>query len=405
MAIFGNFKGTTTSEFKIGKGTGNKIITGEISNASSVDAGDIFIDSGNSTIQIYNGNVWQSVGSTLTDLNVDTGTLVVNTANDTVSIGSTSSNDKLFVNGSLRLGVNPAIKYSGAYLDINHANGTGTVVRVRDNTGNTDPVFKVYSANNTSEVFKVQGGTTTVTGNIIPSANVTYNLGSDALRWKDLFLSGSTITLGTTSISINSDNEVNFTDSANSSVKRKIVVDEIHLGDGADAVVLKKGSTGKFETKTHNRSTKGRSANKVDLDDNNTDDLPEGSTNLYYTDARVDARLQGNLTFGNTTHNSVSSGVVSGVLFEPITDYGSIVDNANMTIDYGVVNDSATTGDFEFLNDTFGPTSDSFTVETVPSPVQPGQMIYVSDETGGATMAFSDGANWRRITDRAVISQ
>lgn len=33
-----------------------------------------------------------------------------------------------------------------------------------------------------------------------------------------------------------------------------------------------------------------------------------------------------------------------------------------------------------------------------------GQIIYVSDEAGGAVIAFSDGANWRRVTDRAVVS-
>lgn len=31
-------------------------------------------------------------------------------------------------------------------------------------------------------------------------------------------------------------------------------------------------------------------------------------------------------------------------------------------------------------------------------------MIYVPDEAGGAVMAFSDGTDWRRVTDRAVIS-
>lgn len=30
--------------------------------------------------------------------------------------------------------------------------------------------------------------------------------------------------------------------------------------------------------------------------------------------------------------------------------------------------------------------------------------IYVSDETGGATLAFSDGTNWRRVQDRAIIA-
>ena len=31
-------------------------------------------------------------------------------------------------------------------------------------------------------------------------------------------------------------------------------------------------------------------------------------------------------------------------------------------------------------------------------------VIYVSDEAGGAVPAFSDGTNWRRVTDRAVVS-
>lgn len=33
-----------------------------------------------------------------------------------------------------------------------------------------------------------------------------------------------------------------------------------------------------------------------------------------------------------------------------------------------------------------------------------GSWIYVSDETGGAVPAFSDGTDWRRCTDRAVVS-
>jgi hypothetical protein len=33
-----------------------------------------------------------------------------------------------------------------------------------------------------------------------------------------------------------------------------------------------------------------------------------------------------------------------------------------------------------------------------------GTQIYVSNESGGAVLAFSDGTNWRRVTDRAVVS-
>lgn len=47
----------------------------------------------------------------------------------------------------------------------------------------------------------------------------------------------------------------------------------------------------------------------------------------------------------------------------------------------------------------------SYTVATVPdATLWEGATIYVSNETGGKTIAFSDGTNWRRVQDRAVVS-
>lgn len=47
----------------------------------------------------------------------------------------------------------------------------------------------------------------------------------------------------------------------------------------------------------------------------------------------------------------------------------------------------------------------SFTVATLPSATtNTGAMIFVSDESGGAVPAFSDGTNWRRVTDRTIVS-
>lgn len=33
-----------------------------------------------------------------------------------------------------------------------------------------------------------------------------------------------------------------------------------------------------------------------------------------------------------------------------------------------------------------------------------GSLVYVTDETGGKTVAFSDGSSWRRVQDRNVVS-
>lgn len=46
-----------------------------------------------------------------------------------------------------------------------------------------------------------------------------------------------------------------------------------------------------------------------------------------------------------------------------------------------------------------------YVVAEVPDPARhPREWIYVSNEAGGATPAFSDGTNWRRTSDRAIIS-
>lgn len=47
----------------------------------------------------------------------------------------------------------------------------------------------------------------------------------------------------------------------------------------------------------------------------------------------------------------------------------------------------------------------TYTVSTVPAATAGvGQLICVSDESGGATLAFSAGTEWRRMSDRAVVS-
>jgi len=47
----------------------------------------------------------------------------------------------------------------------------------------------------------------------------------------------------------------------------------------------------------------------------------------------------------------------------------------------------------------------TYTVSTLPdAATYPRGVIYVSDEAGGATLAFSDSSVWRRVQDRAQVS-
>ena len=44
----------------------------------------------------------------------------------------------------------------------------------------------------------------------------------------------------------------------------------------------------------------------------------------------------------------------------------------------------------------------SYTVAELPTPVL-GSLAIVSDELEGTVLAFADGTNWRRVTDREIV--
>jgi molybdopterin converting factor small subunit len=54
----------------------------------------------------------------------------------------------------------------------------------------------------------------------------------------------------------------------------------------------------------------------------------------------------------------------------------------------------------------FGPVKlKSYQKANVPPPaIHRGSIVFIPDESGGAALAFSDGANWRRVQDRAVVA-
>jgi hypothetical protein len=70
--------------------------------------------------------------------------------------------------------------------------------------GYVDAVTTAWEANagtQLTSINNITNGTSTF-GNLVPSANVTYSLGSETAQWKDLYLSGSTIYIGGATLSV-----------------------------------------------------------------------------------------------------------------------------------------------------------------------------------------------------------
>ena len=59
MAIYGNFKGTTQTSFKVGKS--GSAIYGNDNQPTSASQGDVWMDSANTSLKIYNGSDWNDL--------------------------------------------------------------------------------------------------------------------------------------------------------------------------------------------------------------------------------------------------------------------------------------------------------------------------------------------------------
>ena len=89
-----------------------------------------------------------------------------------------------------------------------------------------------------------------------------------------------------------------------------------------------------------------------------------------------------------------------GTVTEPVTvsdDLGLVTETVEAEADLGALVTSGLIYPDQFV-------LPSYTTTTLPSASIAGAMIYVTNETGGAVPAFSDGTNWRRVTDRAIVS-
>lgn len=91
-------------------------------------------------------------------------------------------------------------------------------------------------------------------------------------------------------------------------------------------------------------------------------------------------------------------------------DLGFVFDSITDSQDLGFVFDSHTSS-FNWgelvLSGLFSPDQlilPTFTISTLPEPNVPAQLIFVSDEIDGSIVAFSDGQDWRRLTDRQIVA-
>jgi hypothetical protein len=191
----GNVTISDSTVSALGNVSGGNLTTGGLVNATgNVTGGNLTTAGDVTTVTVTaSGNI-----STTANLSVTgnaTITLVANAAGGFTTGGNidgTGASSTLNIKNIIATGtanVTSSVT-AGSFETLGNANVTGNVTG-----GNLITTGKADIGN-----LSISGN---VTGNLIPSAHETYNLGADGLAWKDLYLSGSSIKLGSQLVTSN----------------------------------------------------------------------------------------------------------------------------------------------------------------------------------------------------------
>jgi hypothetical protein len=111
------------------------------------------------------------------------------------------------------------------------------------------------------------------------------------------------------------------------------------------------------------------------------------------------------------TTDTITIGAQGGSeIFVDGSDFGTVTEPVTLSDDLGLVTEAVdsesdlgtlVTAGLIYPDQFVLP---SYTTSTLPSASVAGAMIYVTNESGGPVPAFADGTNWRRVTDRAIVT-
>jgi fibronectin-binding autotransporter adhesin len=151
------------------------------------------------TITTGNANLSGNVRtSNLNVANFVTSALVPS-SNITYDLGTPTNRWKdLYLSGSTLYLGSQTIGSNATTITLTNVSVSSTITSTTINGGNITVTGNINSANITTANLLVTGN---VTGNFVPAGNNQYDLGSSTQRWKDLWLSGTTLRLGGATIS------------------------------------------------------------------------------------------------------------------------------------------------------------------------------------------------------------
>jgi len=208
--LIGTATPTTGAALKVGTADSIMIPVGNVSQRPVTGiTGMLRFNTTTDSLEYYDNDSWTSAGTTFTiivadEFNGDGSTLAFTLSEDSTTAGTIVS-----INGVVQI---PTTAYavSGNTLTFTEAPAVSDVIDARILTTTQQVVGITNASGNAIFEGSAAASAFEVTGNLIPTANVTYDLGSSSLRWRDGYFAGNSITLGNIVMKNTGGNSIGF---------------------------------------------------------------------------------------------------------------------------------------------------------------------------------------------------
>ena len=169
-----------------------------------------------------------------------------------------------------------------------------------------------YTANDMTRVLRRQGTTHTFSGNILPDTTETYDIGSSTKRFNDIYLAGSTVDIGGTKLSKDSDGNIDIKDSSDVRKTIKAAAIELYDTDGKKIKIERDATTGKMKSRKFDSSGNAESDTDdvLELIDDKT---PKLGGDFDVNDNKITSTSNGDITIaphGTGNVNITSTGAI-----------------------------------------------------------------------------------------------
>ena len=314
-----------------------------------------------------------STNTALTFINGGGITFTTNNVGKSVTVTNSSPNVDQNIFNTVRVSGQTDVTTASTNGVLTFVAGTG-VTLTTDNSAKSVTINSAGATQNLFETFSADSGTITASG-----ATDTFTIAGDPLSGIQTAIVGGVLTISSSSPGAPDQNLFETVNTDSGSVTAGGVVDELYI----------LGGTG-ISTSTN------VSGHVIITASGGGSGTPGGAdTQVQFNDGGAFAGDAG-FTYNAVSDTLTITNIITESINAPNTLTGTYTISSPTTITLDPVDEIINDAPMKLVNKTVTE------LGTLVSSV--GAMVFCTNESGGAIPAFYDGTNWRRVSDRAIVS-